>query len=77
MGLILGLLVAVAFSVTYAIIQAVKFIAEPQGGAQNKNGKDDSTDDRKNAIIAKVIMGIFLTGLIIGVILVIIMACKG
>ena len=77
MGLILGLLVAVAFAVTYAIIQAVKFIAEPQGGAQNKSGKDGSTDDRKNAIIAKVIMGIFLTGLIIGVILVIIMACEG
>ena len=77
MGLILGLLVAVAFAVTYAIIQAVKFIAEPQGGAQNKSGKDGSTDDRKNAIIAKVIMGIFLTGLILGVILVIVMACKG
>jgi len=77
MGLILGLLVAVAFAVTYAIIQAVKFIAAPQGCGSDKDSKDGSADERKNAIIAKVIMGIFLTGLIIGVILMIAIACKG
>ena len=77
MGLILGLIVAVVFAVTYAIVQAVKFIAAPQSSSPDKGSKGGSTDERKNAIIAKVIMGIFLTGLIIGVILMITVACKG